>query len=144
MLIVIYSHNLCFSLHWEIICRMFHQRLKVAIMEWWKFSWVFCIVQVSERRNDRKKGRKADKPTGNGELVRTLCKDMTCQKNTTISGKVLGRDTWFLSKLLEKEAVVSGHWVCFPRQALWDSFHFHLHDTDTIIAFCTQNLLSNI
>ena len=34
----------------------------------------------------------------------------SCYRNTTISDKVLERNTWHLSRLIEKEAVVWGHW----------------------------------
>lgn len=51
------------------------------------FMIFFCTVQISEKRKERKKGRKA---AGGGEVVRILMKgpDMkeSCSRNTTISG----------------------------------------------------------
>lgn len=79
---------------------------------------IFCTVQMSERRKERQKGRKADKPADNGELVRIPGSEhdttqvMLSEHNDFRQGF---RKECMVSKLFEKEAMVSEHWCGFSK-----------------------------
>ena len=110
MSIFIYGHVYIFT---QIICRMFIQKLKVyfGVVD----IFVIFLYSTDFRKDKGKEGRQEGRQgCWHWELVRIPMKErdmkQSCCRNTTISDKVLERNMWLLSRLIEKEAVVLGHW----------------------------------
>ena len=77
--------------------------------------FVIFLYSTDFRKDKGKEGRQEGRQgCWHWELVRIPMKErdmkQSCCRNTTISDKVLERNMWLLSRLIEKEAVVLGHW----------------------------------